>query len=63
MLDITSNFRMSLDLFELATFGTNYGLQIADKAVTYGEEVALRYFGPCPGQNPYSPKCRRRKSP
>ena len=45
MLEITSNFRISLDLFELAIFGTNYGLQTADKAITGCTKVALRYFG------------------
>ena len=34
MLEITLNFRISLDLFEFATLSTNYGLQTADKAVT-----------------------------
>ena len=46
MLKITSNFRISLDLFELATFGTNYGIQTADKDITGCTKVALRYFGP-----------------
>ena len=34
ILEITLNFRMSLNLFEFATFGTNYGLQTAGKAIT-----------------------------
>ena len=34
MLAITSNFRISLDLFELATIGAYYGLQTGDKAIT-----------------------------
>ena len=46
MLEKTSNFRINLDLFYLAIFGTNYGLQTADKAT----KVALRYFGPLPAK-------------
>ena len=46
ILKITSNFRISLDLFELATFRTNYGLQTAGKAITGCTKVPLRYFGP-----------------
>ena len=45
MWEIKSNFGISLDLFELATFDTNYGLQTADKAITGCTKVALRYFG------------------
>ena len=41
-----SNFRISLDLFELATFGTNYGLQMVNETVTRCPKVALRYFVP-----------------
>ena len=50
MLKIKSNFRISLDLFQLATFGTNYGPQTADKAVTGSTKVALRYLGPFPAK-------------
>ena len=32
----------------MATFGTNYGLQTADKAVTGCTKVALRFYGPLP---------------
>ena len=39
-----------LDLFELATFGTNYGLQTGGKAITCCTKVALRYFGPFPAK-------------
>ena len=46
MLKIPSNLRLSLDLLELATFGTNYGLETANKATTIYTKVALRYFGP-----------------
>ena len=46
MLEITSSFRISLDFFGLATFGANYGLQIANKAITGCTKVAVRYFGP-----------------
>ena len=48
MSERTSNFRISLDLFELVTFGTNYGLQTANETVTRCPNVALRYFGPFP---------------
>ena len=51
MLAIPSNFRISLDLFELATFGTNYGLQTSDKAITGCTNVALRYIGPFPAES------------
>ena len=34
ILEMTSNFRISLDLIELVTFGTNYGLQTADKTIS-----------------------------
>ena len=50
MLEIAYNFRISLDLFELVTFGTNYGLQMVDKAITGCTKVALRYFGPFPAK-------------
>ena len=33
MLEMTSNFRISFDLVELATFIVSYGLQTADKAI------------------------------
>ena len=46
MLEITSHFKISLDLFEMATFGTNYGLLTADKAIAGGTKVALPYFSP-----------------
>ena len=49
-LEITSNFIIYLDFFELAEFGTNYGLQTADKAITGCTKVALRYFGPFPAE-------------
>ena len=48
MLEITLNFKNSLDLYELATFGTNYSLQTADKAITDCTKVALRYLSPFP---------------
>ena len=50
ILKITSSFRISLDLFELATFGRNYGLQTANKATTGCTKVALRYFGQLPAK-------------
>ena len=43
-MKIKSNFRISLDLFELARFGTNYGLQTVNEIVTHCPKVALRYF-------------------
>ena len=43
MLEVTSNFRISLDLI---TFGMNYGLKTADKVITGCTNVTLRYFGP-----------------
>ena len=46
MLERISNFRISLDLFELATFHMNYGLQTANETVTRCPKVALRYFLP-----------------
>ena len=46
MLEIKSNFRISIDLFELANFGTNYGLQTVTETVTRCPKVALRYFVP-----------------
>ena len=45
-MEITSNLRISLDLCKFATFGTNYGLQTTDNAITVCTKVALRYFGP-----------------
>ena len=42
MLEITLNFRISLNLFELATFGTNYDVQTADKAIRGCMKVAER---------------------
>ena len=39
-----SNFRITLDLFELATFGTNYGLQTDNETFRRCPKVALRYF-------------------
>ena len=53
MLEMASNLRISLDLFELAIgleFGTNYGLQLADKSITGWKKVALRYFGQFPAK-------------
>ena len=49
-LEITSNFRISLDFSELAAFGTNYGLQTVDRAITGCTKVALRYFGLFPAK-------------
>ena len=46
MSKIKSNFRISLDLFELATFGTNYGLQTVNEIVTRCPKVPLWYFVP-----------------
>ena len=46
MSEIKSIFRISLDLFELATFGRNYGLQTVNKTVTRCPKVALRNFIP-----------------
>ena len=46
MSEIKSNFRTSLDFFELATFGVNYGLQTLNGTVTRYPKVALRYFIP-----------------
>ena len=51
ILEITTNFKISIELFELATFGTNYGLQTADKAITGCMKVVLRYFGPFPAKS------------
>ena len=50
MLVKTSNFRISLDLFELATSGTNYGLQTAFKAFIGCTKVALWYFDSFPAK-------------
>ena len=46
MSDIKSNFRIRLDLIELATFHTNYGLQTVNESVTRCPKVVLRYFVP-----------------
>ena len=35
---------MSLDMFEVATFSTNYGLKTAEKDITSCTKLALRYF-------------------
>ena len=40
------NFRISLDLIDLASFGTNYGLQTVNDTVTRCPKVALRSFVP-----------------
>ena len=48
---MTLNFRISLDLFGLVTFGTNYGLQTADKAIKGCTKMALRYFGALPSKH------------
>ena len=48
MSEIASNFRISLDLFELVTFGTNNGLH--NETVTRCSNVALRYFDPFPAK-------------
>ena len=50
MLEIKSNFIISLDLFELTTFGMSYNLLTADKAVPDCSKVALRYFGQFPAK-------------
>ena len=50
MLEITSNLRFSLDLFELATFDTNNDLQTADEAITGCTKVVVRYFGSFPAK-------------
>ena len=44
MSEIISNFRISLDLFELATFGIHCGPQMVYEIVTRCPKVALRYF-------------------
>ena len=46
MSQIKSNFRISLDLFKLANFGTNDDLQTVNETVTRCPKVALRYFVP-----------------
>ena len=46
MSEIKSNFRISLELFELATFDTNYGLQTVNETGTRCPKVALRCFVP-----------------
>ena len=68
MLEKASNFKISLDLFELTTFGTNCGIQTADKAIASCTKVALRYFAIFPAKRrlemidtiferePYSPE-------
>ena len=50
MSEIALNFTISLDLFELVTFGTNYALQTANESVTRCPNVALRYFGRIPAK-------------
>ena len=45
-MEITSNFRISVDLFELATFDTSSYLQTANKAITGCTKATLRYFSP-----------------
>ena len=44
------NFKISLDLFKLVNFGTNYGPQTANETVTRCPNVALRYFGQFPAK-------------
>ena len=46
MSELISHFRISSDLFDLANFGTNNGLQTANATVTRCPKVALRYFVP-----------------
>ena len=46
MSEIKSNFRISLDLFELTIFGTNYGIQTVNESSRRCPKVALRYFVP-----------------
>ena len=46
MSEIKSNFRISLDLFELVFFVLNFGLETANKSVTRSPKMALRYFVP-----------------
>ena len=50
LLKITSNFRISLDLFELVNFVMNYSLQMIDKTITGYTKVALRHFVPFPAK-------------
>lgn len=50
MSELTSNFRIKSFLFELGTFGTNYGLQTADRVIVRCPKVALRHFGPFPAK-------------
>ena len=42
MSEIASNFKISLDLFELITFDTNDDLQTTNQTVTQCPNVALR---------------------
>ena len=48
MSELASKFRICLDLFELVTFDTNFGLQTANETVSRCPNVALRYFGEFP---------------
>ena len=48
--EIELNFNIILDLFELVTFDTNYGLQTANETVTRCPKVALWYFGQFPAK-------------
>ena len=49
-MELTSNFRINIDLFELTIFATNFDLQTADKAIKGCMKQALRYFGPFPAK-------------
>ena len=53
MLEITSDFRIRLDLLELANFGMNHGLQTVDKATKGCTKVALQYFSPFPAKRSF----------
>ena len=46
MSEIKQNLRITLDMFELATLGANYGLQTVNEIVTRCPKVTLRYFVP-----------------
>ena len=46
MSETKSHFKISLDFFELATFGMNYGLQTVNETVTRCPKVALWYLVP-----------------
>ena len=50
MSEMASNFRISLDLFELVTVGINYGPQAANETLTLCPNVALPYFGLFPAK-------------